>query len=291
LFREINGYQLARCRQCALVYLNPRPTQQEINEEYSAEYHIERLLRQEPKTEEEIEEEVNKNIGRVEEILREFGQEGKLLDIGCGAGFFIACLRRYGWNVTGIDISEWASKFAREKLRLNILAGSIEDMELNERFDVITMYHVLEHLVNPLAALRKVLQVLDKDGVLAINGPNLASFDRIWHGKNWRGYALRTHLYYFMPKTYRMILAKAGFSVQKIRFEQWDPIAHLMGMRLGDSIRADHSPEATKRVFDSNIKDRLIFKGVNRIGYSMARLLNLKGRDLTIYAKKKKEVF
>lgn len=92
LFKKIDSYRLVKCKQCGLVYLNPRPTQQEINEEYSAEYHIERLLGQEPKTEKEIEQEINKNIGRAEEIVKRFGNKGKFLDIGCGAGFFIACL-------------------------------------------------------------------------------------------------------------------------------------------------------------------------------------------------------
>lgn len=57
LFKKMSGYQLVKCKRCGLVYLKPRPTQQEINEDYSAEHHIERLLKQEPKTEEEIEKE------------------------------------------------------------------------------------------------------------------------------------------------------------------------------------------------------------------------------------------
>ena len=287
LFKEIDGYRLVKCRQCGLVYLNPRPTQQEISEEYSAEYHIERLLRQEPKTEEEIEKEISKNIGRAEEIVKHFGNKGKFLDIGCSAGFFIACLKRYGWDVTGVDISEWASKFAKEKLGLNAFTGSVEEIKFNEQFDVITMYHVLEHLPDPLGTLKRVSEIIADDGVLVIKGPNLGSFDRIWHGKNWRGYSDRTHLYYFTPTTYRLILEKAGFSVQKMVFQYWDPVTHLMEIRLGDGIRADHPPDAIERLYNSNIYNSIVFKGINKIGYAMAKLLNLKGRDLTIYAKKR----
>lgn len=284
LFKEIDGYRLVKCSNCGLVYLNPRPSQQEINEEYSAEYHIERLLGQEPKTEKEIEQEINKNIGRAEEIVKRFANKGKLLDIGCGAAFFIACLKRYGWDVTGIDISEWASKCAREKLGLNVFTGSVGEIQLKERFDVITMYHNLEHLPDPVRTLKRVSEMLNKDGVLIIKGPNLASFDRVWHGENWRGYDLPFHLYHFTPQTYQMILEKAGFSVQKIIFQYWNPIAHLMEIKLGDGIRADHPPDAIEIFYKR--RDNLFLKSISKMMHITAKLLNLKGRDLTIYSKK-----
>lgn len=284
LFKKIDGYRLVKCKQCGLVFLNHCPTQWEINEEYSAEYHIERLLVQEPKTEKEIEQEINKNIGRVEEIVKRFGAKGKLLDIGCGTGFFIACLKRYGWDVTGIDISDWASGFARKKLRLNVFTGTVEHSLFDKRFDVVTMYHILEHLPDPLGTLKKISEIIADDGFLVIKGPNLASFDRIWHGSNWRGYSDKSHLYYFTPKTYQMMLEKAGFSVQKIMFQYWDPIAHLMEIRLEDGIRADHPPDAIKRFKTHN---NCFFKIIDKMTYIMAKLLNLKGRDITIYAKKR----
>ena len=177
-----------------------------MNEEYYVEYHIERLLRRQPETQEEIEKEINKNIGRAEEIVSQFGNKRTLLDIGCGAGFFIACLKRYSWDVRGIDISEWATNFAREKLNLDVLMGSIEDVEISDQFDVITMYHTLEHLSHPLQSLKKVSEILSNDGVFVVKAPNLASFDRIWHGTKWRGYTDQSHFYYFTPKTYQMLL-------------------------------------------------------------------------------------
>lgn len=283
-FKEMAGYRLVKCKRCGLVYLSPRPTQQEMNEEYTAKYHIERLLGQEPKTEEEIEQEIDKNIGRAEEIVKQFGNKGKLLDIGCSAGFFLACLKRYGWDVTGIDISEWASKFAREKLGLNVFTGSVDEIEFNERFHVITMYHTLEHLPDPLRSLKRVSEMISDDAVLVIKGPNLASFDRIWHGKNWRGYDPPRDLYYFTPKSYRTILEKANLAVQKIIFQHWNPVVHIMEIRFGGGIRADHPPGAIKR---SRIYKNPSFRIINKMTYIMTNLLSLRGRDLTIYAKKR----
>ena len=155
LFKEIDGYRLVKCRNCGLVYLNPRPSQQEIKEKYSVEYHIKRLLKGETKTAKEIEGRINKNIGRAEEIVSQFGNKGKLLDIGCSDGFFITCLRRYGWDVSGVDISEWATEFARKKLELNVFTGTVEDIQYNEKYDIITMYHILEHFPNPIESFKK----------------------------------------------------------------------------------------------------------------------------------------
>lgn len=212
------------------------------------------------------------------------------MDIGCGAGFFIACLRRYGWDVKGIDIYEWATEFARKKLKLNVFTGIVEDNQFNEKYNIITMYHILEHLPNPIRSLKKVSEIIADVGVLIIKGPNLASFDRLWHGKNWRGYDLPRHLYHFTLQSYRMTLEKAGFSVQKIMFQYWDPVAHLMEIRLGDGIRKDHPPGSIEKFIKSGRYNNLIFKGIDKIEGIMAKLLNLKGRDLTIYSKKEKEV-
>jgi hypothetical protein len=146
------------------------------------------------------------------------------------------------------------------------------------------MYHNLEHLPDPLKTLKRVSKLLSDDGILIIKGPNLASFDRIWHGDKWRGYSDKSHLYYFTPKTYQMMLEKAGFSVQKIIFQYWDPVTHLMEIRLGDGIRSDHPPDAIERFKTYN---NLFFKFISKITCIMDKLLNLKDRDLTIYAKKR----
>lgn len=285
-YRKIDDYRLVKCSQCGLVYLNPRPTQREIDKEYSAEYHINKIIRKELKGVEEIEEEINKNIGRVEEI-KHLENKGKLLDIGCGSGFFIACLKKYGWNVSGIDISKWATEFARKKLRLNVITGTVEDVQFNEKFNIVTMYHILEHLPNPIGSLKKVLELIADDGTLIIKGPNLGSFDRIWHGKKWRGYDLPFHLYHFTPKTYQMILKMAGFSVQKILLQNWRLFEHLMEMRLGDGLRTDHPPDVVYRFIKNKENNSIFSKSIRKISSITTRLLDLKGRDLTIYAKKK----
>ena len=286
LFREINNYRLVKCKRCGLVYLNPRPAQQELNRGYNSEYYKKGII-QEDQTEAGIEKEIEKRLGRAREIIKiSSKKKGKLLDIGCALGFFIACLKRYGWEVAGVESSEWSANFAKEKLGLNVFRGTIEEIEFTGYFNVITMYHLLEHLPNPLGILRKVSKILANDGLLVIKGPNLASFDRIWHGKNWWSYHLPFHFYHFTPRTYRMLLEKAGFSCNVIRCEYWDPILHLREIGLSDGIRADHSKSKTEQL-GSTKKGSIYLQKIHSITCIVSKLIGLKGRDLTIYAKQR----
>jgi len=138
-----------------------------------------------------------------------------------------------------------------------------------------------------LRVLKKVSEIIADGGVLIIKGPNLGSFDRVWHGNKWYGFSDKSHLYYFTPNTYQMILKRAGFSIQKIVFQYWDPVTHLMEIKLGDGIRADHPSETIDKFIKSKKYSSFISKGIKRVLHITTRLLKLKGRDLTIYAKKK----
>jgi 2-polyprenyl-3-methyl-5-hydroxy-6-metoxy-1,4-benzoquinol methylase len=285
--KKIDTYQLVKCKQCELVYLNPRPIQHLINEGYSYEYHINRILKKEPKTEKEIEEEINKHVGHAEELTRRCGGKQKLLDIGCSAGFFLACMKRHGWDVTGIEISDWASRYARERLGLNVFTGSVEDTEIKERFGVVTMLHILEHLPDPLRTLKSVAQIVENDGLLVIKGPNFGSFDRIWHGDNWRAYHLPSHLYHFTAKTYSMILREAGFEIKRIIFQRWNPITHWKEIRLGGGLRTDYPPDAVSSMGMNGPDINLLSKLIGKPLQMAASLMSLKGRDITIYAQKR----
>lgn len=145
------------------------------------------------------------------------------------------------------------------------------------------MNHTLEHLSDPFRTLRRVSEILINGGILIIKGPNFASFDRTWHGTNWRGYSDRGHFYYFTIRTYYMALKKSGFYVQKIIFQYWDPVAHFKEVRLGDGIRVDHHPDAIiKSAFNEH--NNPFLKAAGKALRVKARVLKLRGRDLTIYA-------
>ena len=288
-FAVIDGYRLVRCLRCGLVYLNPRPPHGEIAAQYSADYHTKRLLGSSPKTEEEIERAVLRSGALADDLVRWFGPKKRLLDIGCSMGFFLACMKRRGWDVQGLDISDWAAAFAREKLGLDCRAGTVESVRFDTKFDISTLFQTIEHFTDPLGSLTKIHDLIDKDGILMIKSPNVAGFDRLWHGKKWRGFHPPFDLYYFSPRAYRTMLERAGFIITRIVYQYWNPVTHLMGMRLGGGIRADHDPDAVITFDKDAVRKNPVYKIVNTAWTVTARCLNLKGRDLILFAKRKED--
>lgn len=282
------NYKLVKCNNCGLVYLNPRPKEEEMSEEYNENYHIDKILQSLPSGKKEINDKINKNLGRINEInkLKENINNRKILDIGCGAGFFLAGMKRSGWKVRGIEISDWAKNYAEEVLKLEVEYSSIEEADYKEKFDVITMFHVLEHLPDPSDSLLKISKFLKKDGLLFIKGPNFGSFDRMWHGKKWKGYLDKTHLYYFNIESYKNILIKNNFSISEVKPQNWNPFFHILEIFSGDGLKADHPSGFVQNRYQKLINNPII-KVLNKMLLIFPYIFNIKGRDVTIIAKKR----
>jgi SAM-dependent methyltransferase len=142
------------------------------------------------------------------------GARGRLLDVGCGAGYFLDAARAAGWLATGVELSEPAAAVAREGLGLDVWSGSLSRAAFpSESFDLITMFEVLEHMRNPGAALQEANRVLHSGGLLAIEVPNdmdayrarMARSDNRW----W--VIPPVHLYYFNASTLSRWLLMNGF--------------------------------------------------------------------------------
>ena len=111
-----------------------------------------------------------------------------LLDIGCGYGYFLAACREKGYEVQGLDISDWAVRYATEKLRLPVAVGDLGNHALFQKeFDVITMWHFLEHTPDPHGALRSAKAWLKKDGLLVVEVPNYQGTDAQKRWQDWEG--------------------------------------------------------------------------------------------------------
>jgi len=135
-----------------------------------------------------------------------------LLDVGCGAGFWLNVAIEAGWDGLGIDLSPDAIAFARDRLGLNVIAGRMQDRELPEStFDVITLLETIEHLFDPMAVLRQAHRVLRPGGLIAITTPNLNSLAFKFLGQDWSILSPTEHLYYFTERTIRQMLIHAGF--------------------------------------------------------------------------------
>ena len=138
--------------------------------------------------------------------------EPRLLDVGCGAGYFLDHCRAHGWQVTGIEpwreIAAWASKY----LKLNVLPTSLARATLEERrFDAVTAHDVLQFCRDPVAFLRRCHALLRPGGVLVATVPNFGSREREALGWQWQQIVPYAHLVYFTADTLRRAAREAGF--------------------------------------------------------------------------------
>lgn len=136
---------------------------------------------------------------------------GQLLDVGCGNGAFLRLARQMGWNATGLDFDPKAVEQARIA-GLDVIVGGLDvlDAESN-RYDVITMSHVIEHVQNPNETLARLYRLLKPGGMLWIETPNLASVGHQHYGRYWRGLEPPRHLVLFNVRSLSAALSSAGF--------------------------------------------------------------------------------
>lgn len=239
--RDLN---IVECRHCGLVYVNPRFSEKTYKDKSSLDYTklateslitsglksfaekkcIERSLYIKSRTDES-----RFYLKAMEKFTR---GRGKLLDVGCGEGFFLKAARDKGWEVTGVEISP--NHIPPPDYGLNIINEDILRADLKEgSFDVITFYDVMEHMPHPGKVLDKTMALLKKGGLLVIRVPNekflrikmrlfTSIFGRDFYLKNdnlsiMGYYAPETHLYDFNQKTIGLFLRNKGFNILKIQ--------------------------------------------------------------------------
>ncbi|WP_211222981.1 class I SAM-dependent methyltransferase [Salinimicrobium terrae] len=135
---------------------------------------------------------------------------GKILDIGAGTGDFLLAAKRRGWKVFGAEPDSGARELASKKgLGLQKETSSFQD----NSFDVITMWHVLEHVPDLQEQITELYRLLKPDGLLVIAVPNFKSHDAQKYKENWAAYDVPRHLYHFSPSAIKKIFAAQGFSL------------------------------------------------------------------------------
>lgn len=196
--------QVVKCNKCGLVYINPRLEENSIINAVS---------------DGDDESYISQREGRIEtfkrgiELVEKHSLKGKILDVGCAAGFFLTAAKERGWEVYGVEPNTFLCEYGLKEFGLNVFNGTLKDAGFSDNyFDVITMWDVLEHTTNPLSELYEANRILKKGGLLVINFPNFSSiWAKIFRRKWW--FFLSHHLYYFTPKTLKLMLEKAGFEV------------------------------------------------------------------------------
>lgn len=215
LFLKVGGFNLVKCQSCNLIYVNPRYSTARLKKLYSREYFTgigEKQFQEKYKIQ------VFKPI--VDELIKISGlNNGKLLDVGTAAGWFLEVARKQGFSVQGIEPAAVASNFARKKNNLPVKTGTLLTVKLPKNsFDVLTMIGVIEHLSDPRKNLRKAYQLLKQNGWIMLSVPNIASLSFKIFKKGFVFIDPKVHLWYFSPQTITELLNANGFEVKKITY-------------------------------------------------------------------------
>lgn len=192
------SFRLYRCGNCGLLRQSPLPSWAELATYYPSEYVS---FSDTPENNNWLKKIINSSGYRERvDLINLFSKEGNWLDVGCGTGEFLKYLQEIGkWNLYGLEPIENVASTAEKKLGFPIIKSTFESSTQfkDEFFDVITMWEVIEHLFDPVAAIGKAANLLKPGGVLVMSTPNLNAIDRSVFGDYWAGYDLPRHLHLF----------------------------------------------------------------------------------------------
>ncbi|MEZ4968390.1 MAG: class I SAM-dependent methyltransferase [Flavobacteriaceae bacterium] len=153
------------------------------------------------------------NLKRKLSLIASYTSDKRLLDVGAGTGDFLAMAKKYGWEVTGLEPNELARLKAGEK-GIQLLEG-LDAVPTGLKFEVITLWHVLEHIPDLEAQISKLVELLTENGVLVVAVPNFKSYDAKHYKEYWAAYDVPRHLWHFSKKSIQGIFAKQGMKLLK----------------------------------------------------------------------------
>jgi 2-polyprenyl-3-methyl-5-hydroxy-6-metoxy-1,4-benzoquinol methylase len=211
-------FNVVRCRSCGLMRTDPRPTQQTIGTFYPDEYGPHQPPAEPAAHPSLLRRAVRNVLTRFEPNSQRIPPlpPGRLLEIGCASGSFMAQMRERGWEAEGIEFSERAADAARS-LGFRVDSAPLERVgERETRYDLICAWMTLEHLHEPVPALEKLWRWTRPGGWLALSVPNAASVEFRLFRDAWYALQLPTHLYHFTPQTIRALLLRTGWQPQRL---------------------------------------------------------------------------
>ncbi len=255
LYNNILGeFSVVRCKNCGFVYTNPRPYGEELSKYYpdDAGYFIPTFRRNNGEKLNELKKKIWHKLlaaywgythlartNRLEKALLfplfllvkrnieiqglpRFRQNGTLLDVGSSYGLYCKWMKELGWKALGVESNKKSAYFGCEEFGLRIINDTFENANINEKFDVVVLRTVLEHLPSPSKALEKVYELLKENGELIIIIPDFMGIEFRLFKEYCYGLHVPNHLNHFSSLTIKEYCEKYGFKVEKIIHHKFD---------------------------------------------------------------------
>jgi SAM-dependent methyltransferase len=208
-------FQLLKCARCTFVVTSPRPAHTSISKYYDSENYISHTGKP------------SSAIDSIYLLVRKFtlrwkmtliarytGKPATLLDFGCGTGDFLTVCSAGGWNAYGIEPSAASDQKASTESRVMVLK-SIEELP-PLKFEVITLWHVLEHLADLENKINQLKNLLTVNGTLFVAVPNRTSYDAQVYKEKWAAYDVPRHLWHFSIENMEQLMTRSRLSIKEI---------------------------------------------------------------------------
>ena len=222
-------FELWQCSECGFIFTQNIPAPEEIGRYYQSQDYISHSDTKKGLMNKLYHLGRSCMLGQKYNMVKKVAKGNTLLDIGTGTGYFPGYMKRKGFNVTGVEVDPKAREFARGEFGVQVF--SPEDFlegRVKGAYDVITLWHVLEHLDNFDLYIEKMKEHLARNGILVIALPNRSAYDARHYKEYWAGFDVPRHLWHFTPSTLNTLAEKHGLKVIKMKRLPLDPFYNAM---------------------------------------------------------------
>jgi len=248
--------RIVSCANCGMLFVNPVPSREDLEKLYNQELGILGRTTWDRKKKEYVRvtaldaapaapgktPQESRASYRASYLAKLLPPPASLLDAGCKAGDFLLAADRLGYSCRGLEISKQYASHASRKTGCDVFSGTLEELAAEDpgaRFDIITLWDVIEHLPDPAATLNSMNSLQETGGLVSVSTPNLRNYRYLAYREKWTGFREGPeHLLFFSPRTLSLLLRKCGYSPVKVSTYQIPPLLlkWLNVFRLGHSL-------------------------------------------------------
>lgn len=276
---EKDGLYIFKCFDCKIVFLGNELDEKSIKDLYRYYAHGTFSDHISPVT--------RLRYRKLLDSFERYRKHNSIIDVGCGAGYFMSAASDKRWDVEGTEISDDAIKLVKQK-RQRVIKGDIASLDLQEsKYDIATLFELIEHAVNPEGIIEKLSYILRPGGLVYITTPNYNNIMRRLLGDRWEIFH-KEHLFYFTPRDLSQLLNKHGFRIKKIKTEN-------LSLREILKIFNRSKPLDTAVVYkkQENLRNltekRIVFFAIKKFINFILNIFKI-GGTIYIFAEKKKEI-
>ena len=207
-FLSQESFNIAKCDNCGFLFTNPRPDENGIQKYYESDEYLSHSKDKKGILSTVYNFVRNYSIRKKYNLIVKLKPSGSILDIGCGTGEVLKHFSDNGWDVQGIEPADNARDYAKNTLNLPVDNEGLLNQIKSNSFDVVTLWHVLEHVPKLQERMQQINRILKDDGVLIIALPNYNSWDAKHFSTFWAAWDVPRHLYHFSQKTFSLLAKK-----------------------------------------------------------------------------------